>query len=153
MQIKWLKNDGIPRNRVAGDGQGEGDITGAHVSGHLGKSVFRLATNSEVIFLAKRVDSTTSLLLLKCEKDQAWGSSIQGQGLSLTCYWKEQTFMKMNRWKLSLWSELWATASAQSTKLCKQSRSWNRNGSNAMQTSMECGGNKVKPKKIEKRSL
>lgn len=152
MQIKWLTKMGSQEAGWREMGRGQGDIAGAHVSGHLGKSIFRLATNSEVIFLAKRVDSTTSLLLLKCEKDQARDSSIQGQGPSLTRYWKEQTFMKMDRWKLSLWSERWSIASAP-TKICKQSRSWNRNVSNAMQTSMECGGNKVKPKKIEKRSL
>ena len=121
----------------------------AHVSGHLGKSIFRLVPNWEVIFfLAKRVDSTTSLLLLTCERDEAQKSSTEGQALSLTCYWKEQ-FCEWNWWRLHLWSELQKIRSAQS----KKKKSSNSQGAKlemwAMACRAECGGKRVKPKKIE----
>ena len=54
----------------------------AHVSGYLGKSIFRLAPNLEVIFfLTQCMD-----LLLTCERGEAQKSSTEGEALSLTWY-------------------------------------------------------------------
>lgn len=113
---KMVKGDQIitaERQKAGGAGR---MVHSAHVSGHLGKSIFRLVPNLKVIFfLAKRVDSTTSLLLLTCERDEAQKLSTEGQDLSLTCCWKEQ-FCEWNWWRLRLWSELQAITSAQSKK-------------------------------------